>query len=72
MKLAAFEGVVDHGRIRLTPEVPLPEKTKVYVVVPAESESRRMPQVLSPRLVHPEQVSDFAKEIVEDRSDAEI
>ena len=71
MKVAAFEGVVDHGRIRLTPEVPLPERTRVYVVVP-DGESRKTSQILSPRLVHPEQASDFEKELVEDRPDAEV
>jgi hypothetical protein len=69
MKVAAFEGVVDHGRIRLTPEVSLPEKTRVYVVVPVER--RGTPRILSPRLVHPEQASDFEKEIIED-PDADV
>lgn len=34
MPLASFEGVVEAGRICLSASVHLPEKTKVYVVVP--------------------------------------
>ena len=63
-----FEGIVEHGQIRLKDEVRLPEKTKVYVIVP-ESGSRpvRFP---SPRLVHPEQASHFVLEMVEDDPNA--
>jgi hypothetical protein len=34
MSVATFEGIVQNGRICLPPNVRLPEKTKVYVIVP--------------------------------------
>ena len=71
MKVVAFEGVVDDGQIRLQPEVRLPNKTRVYVVVP-ELETQRVAHVPSPRLAHPEQAADFKKAIVETRPDAGV
>ncbi len=66
-----FEGRVENGQIRLPENVTLPEHTKVYVVV-ADFESAPQARVYSPRLVHPEQVTDFAKQIVEAPADAEL
>jgi hypothetical protein len=40
----------------------LPEKAKVYVVVP-DLEVPWVPYIGSPRLVHPEQAADFVKKI---------
>ena len=71
MGIVAYEGVVDDGLIRLQPEVSLPDKTRVYVVVP-ELQSRRLAQVPSPRLANPEQAADFKKEIVEGQPDAGV
>ena len=71
MSTATFEGVVDDGRIRLTEDVKLPDRTKVYVVVPG-LETKKGGQMLSPRLKHPEQITDFKKEIVEAPPDAEV
>ena len=34
MKVATFEGFVENGQIRLSGSIHLPEKAKVYVVVP--------------------------------------
>ena len=70
MSTATFEGVVDGDRIRLADGVQLPDRTKVYVVVPG-LETKTGGQILSPRLKHPEQISDFKKEIVETPPDAE-
>ncbi len=64
MRVATFEGVVDNGQIRLNVKVHLPDKTKVYVVVP-DYEVNQTGHIFSPRLAHPEQVSDFKKEVVE-------
>jgi hypothetical protein len=61
---STFEGIVENGVIRLRGKVTLPEKTRVYVVVPDPDGGPRA-HVASPRLAHPEQASDFAKEIVE-------
>lgn len=69
MSVTTIEGVVENGRIRLPPSVRLPEKAKVYVVVP----DVKVPSVAyigSPRLMHPEQAADFQKEVVEGNQDA--
>jgi hypothetical protein len=49
----------------------LPEHTKVYVVIP-EMETAPLAHVYSPRLVHPEQAPDFAKQVIEVSADAEL
>jgi hypothetical protein len=63
MKVTTFEGFVENGQIRLPLSVRLPEKAKVYVVVP-DMEVPSAPYVGSPRLVYPEQAADFKKEVV--------
>lgn len=65
MQVVTFEGVVEKGKIRLKNNVSLPEKTKVYVIVP-EFETRQKARIFSPRLVHPEQAGDFVKEVIEE------
>jgi hypothetical protein len=71
MAVSTFEGVVENGRIRLPEDVVLPEQTRVYVVIP---DLQGVPQarIRSPRLAHPEQMADFAKQIIEVASDAEL
>ena len=64
MKVETYEGVVENGQIRLPPNVCLPEKAKVYIVVPSV-ETRAGGNIRSPRLTHPEQAADFKKEIIE-------
>ena len=64
MKIETYEGTVENGQIRLAGDVRLPEKAKVYVVIPGV-ETRPVAYVGSPRLVHPEQAADFKKEIIE-------
>ncbi len=71
MGIMAFEGIVDQGRIRLMSAIRLPEKTKVYVIVP-EIHVERIARVFSPRLAHLEQAEDFRMEIVAETSDAGI
>lgn len=69
MQVTTFEGVVENGQIRLVTSFRLPEKTKVYVVVP-DLEFEPVARIVSPRLVHPEQAKDFRKVIIEDQPDA--
>jgi len=71
MSISAFEGIVQNGAIRLRGDVRLPENTRVLVVIP-DFESGPRAHVLSPRLVHPEQASDFAKEVIEVAPDAKL
>jgi hypothetical protein len=65
MGVASFEGVVENGRIRLADDVRLPERTKVYVVVP-EVEISQAARLATPRLKHREQAADFCMEMVEE------
>jgi len=76
MKVVTFEGVIENGRVQLPPGVSLPDKAKVYVVVPGISEGgvQRVAHIYSPRLAHPEQAKDFVKEVIdiEERPDAQL
>ena len=71
MPILTLEGIVENGQIRLRDNVTLPERTKVYVVIP-EVETVPQAHVYSPRLVHPEQAADFAKQVIEVSADAEL
>ena len=71
MSIPTFEGIVENGTIRLRGDVKLPENTRVFVVI-ADFESGPRAHVRSSRLVHPEQASDFAKEVIEVAPDAEL
>lgn len=65
MSATTFEGVVEKGQIKIDADVHLPEGTKVFIVVPDIEIEAKGVRVLSPRLAHPEQASDFDMEVVE-------
>jgi hypothetical protein len=65
MQVTAFEGVIENGQIRLNENIDLPEKTKVYVIIPS-LEAPRIFHIYSPHLAHPEQAVDFKKEVIPD------
>ena len=69
MKVTSFEATVENGVIKLPEHVQLPEKTRVYVVIPGV-DMQPAYYVGSPRLVHPEQAADFVKEVIEEHKDA--
>jgi len=71
MGVTTFEGIVENGQIRLPAAVRLPERTKVYVVIP-DVEVQPVAYIGSPRLVHPEQAADFKKEVIEEPVDADL
>ena len=71
MKVATYEATVENGQIRLSEPVRLPERAKVYVVVPAVEEVPRF-HIVSPRLARPECVADFVKEVTEEPRDAAL
>lgn len=71
MNVATFEGVVDHGQIKLNNGVLLPDRVKVYVVVP-DFQISHQSQIRSPRLAHPEQAEDFKMEVTEVMPDAKL
>jgi hypothetical protein len=68
MGVATFEGVVEQGQIRLEAGVRLPEKARVYVIVP-DVQIERSAQVFSPRLALHEQAADFELEVFEETSE---
>lgn len=71
MSVTTVEAIVENGQIRLPSNVRLPEKTKVYVIIP-DVRMSPVSYVGSPRLAHPEQAADFQKEVVEESSDASL
>jgi hypothetical protein len=66
-----IEGIVLDGQIRLHGNVGLPENTRVYVVVPDANDSARV-LIRTPRLAHPEQVSEFEMQVSDEIQDASI
>ena len=63
MSVSAVEGTVENGQIQLPPDVHLPDKTKVIIVIP-DPVIGHTPQILSPRLTHPEDAAYFVKEVI--------
>jgi hypothetical protein len=64
MSITTYEGVVEKGKIRLKSGVKLPENVKVYVVVPElQAQEKKTARVLSPRLTHRNQASDFKMKV---------
>jgi hypothetical protein len=70
-KLATYEGIVEDGHVTLPPNADIPEKTRVYVLVP-EVETQRTYYVASPRLVHPEQAKDFELQVIEETTNGDV
>ena len=65
MSVTTFEGVVENGRIRLAADICLPEKAKVYVIIP--NGALPPPALMaSPRLARPEEAIDFKMEMIQD------
>jgi hypothetical protein len=60
-----------NGLIRLDADVRFPENAQVFVVVPENVDARPL-QIHSPRLVHRNQLPDFAKEVREAEGDARV
>lgn len=71
MSVVTLEGVVDKGQIRLKSNVLLPERTRVYVIIP-DVQIEQIAYIFSPRLAHPEQAADFKMEVVEGACDASL
>jgi hypothetical protein len=71
MGIVTLEGVVEHGQIYLLGNVRLPDKTRVYVVVP-DVEVEQVARIVSPRLARTEDLADFVLEVVEANPDAGI
>ena len=68
MKVITYEGVVENGSIHLPADAMLPEKSKVYVIVPG-IELPRTVHIRSPRLADPSQASLFRLEVRKEETD---
>ena len=71
MKVMTYEATVENGQIRLSESVRLPEKARVFVVVPGIGGESRV-HVGSPRLAQPERAADFVMDVVEESRDASL
>ncbi|MEW6286541.1 MAG: hypothetical protein AB1509_09935 [Chloroflexota bacterium] len=64
MTLTTYEGIVEKGRIRLKTGIRLPEKAKVYVIVPdLQVEKKKTVRVHTPRLANRKQAGDFIMKV---------
>lgn len=71
MGIMALEGLVEDGRIRLKTRLQLPEKTKVYVLVP-DMKVEEHGHIFSPHLMNPAQQIDFKMEVIENPFDTSL
>ena len=71
MTITTYEGVVEKGKIRLQVGVRLPEKAKVFVIIP-DMRLEKTGRVLTPRLKNLAQTNDFKMEVCEDEPDASL
>jgi hypothetical protein len=63
MGVLTIEGIIDNGQIRLASDVQLPERTKVFVVVP-DMKIEQTVHLFSPRLKNSDQAAEFEMEII--------
>ena len=71
MSIVTLEGIVEKGQIRLTSDLRLPDKTKVYVLIP-DMHVENVAHVFSPRLADPSQAIDFKMEVLEESTNATV
>lgn len=64
MPPVTIEGVIENGQVRLPDKICLPDKTKVFVLIP-DMERPQSFHVPSPRLVRPEDAERFVMEVTE-------
>jgi hypothetical protein len=64
MSVMTVEAVVEDGQIRLPGHLRIPDRTKVYVVIPGV-EVDNVARIVSPRLARREQAADFVLEVIE-------
>jgi hypothetical protein len=71
MNVVTYEGVVENGSIQLPAGAVLPEKAKVYVLVPG-LEVPRVVHIRSPQLVDSAQAAQFKLEVIKESKDAGV
>ena len=68
-KLSTYEGVVEHGHVKLPPDADIPDNTHVYVLVPNRDNSYK---IMSPRLADRSMAKDFVKEVIDETPNANL
>jgi len=64
MSITTYEGVVEKGKIRLKSDVKLPEKVKVYVIVPeVQTPEKKTARIHTPRLSYRKQAGEFKMKV---------
>jgi len=71
MSIVTLEGIIEKGQIRLTSKLKLPDKTKVYVVIP-DMHVENVAHIFSPRLADPSQSNDFNLKVLEESPNAAL
>ena len=71
MTIKTIEGVVHNGTVHLRDNVPLPENTKVYVIVP-DSRDAPVARIPTPHLADRNQAKHFRKQVLELPPDAKL
>ena len=71
MKGITLEATVHDGRIVLPEGACIPDNTRVYVVV-AESKDAERVRMMSPRLVHHDELPDFTMQVEREGEDAHL
>jgi hypothetical protein len=71
MKVTTYEGTVQDGCVMLPDDARIPDKTRVYVVIPATNDSESV-RIMSPRLVHRDEVVDFMMQVEREGDDARV
>ena len=71
MKGITLEATVRDGRIVLPEGTCIPDNTRVYVVVP-ESKDAEQVRMMSPRLVHHDELPDFTMQVEREGEDAHL
>ncbi len=65
MAIKAYEGIIKNGRVELESDIPLPDETRVYVIIP-EARVVGIARVTGPRLAHSDEAVDFEMEVAEE------
>jgi len=71
MKGTTYEATVQDGRVVLPQEAHIPDKTRVYVVVPDADDAHRV-RMMTPRLVHRDEAADFTMQVELEGDDARL
>lgn len=71
MKGITFEAKVRDGQIVLPEGASIPDSIRVYVVVPESQDSERV-RMMSPRLLHRDELPDFTMQVEREGEDAQL